>query len=55
MTIKQRELLLKIHEAVMKQSVSPPTTFSPHIGEVVKEGEYSPNTYPLPVPPSSKP
>ena len=55
MTLRQRDLLLKIHEAVIKQSTPPPTTFAPQTGEVPKPGEYSPNTYPLIVPPSTKP
>lgn len=55
MTLRQRDLLFKIHEAVMKQSTPPPTTFAPQTGEVEKPGEYSPNTYPMPLPPNVKP
>lgn len=45
-----RELLFKIHEAVIKMTKSPPTTYAPQTGDVEKPGEYSPNTYPLPLP-----
>ena len=54
MPAKERDLLLKIQEALRKASTPPPTTYAPQTGEVPKPEEYNPNAYPLPVPPSSK-
>jgi hypothetical protein len=49
MTIKERELLLKINRAVIKASQPPPTTFAPQTGNVTTQPEYQPALTPLPI------
>lgn len=50
MTIKQREILLRLNEQVKKLTENPPTTFSPNTGNTPKETQYNPASQPKPLP-----
>ncbi len=54
MTIKERTILLKLHEQVLKLTTNPPTTFSPQTGAVIPPVTYQPSVMPLPLPPTPK-
>lgn len=50
MPIKDRDLLFKIHQAVVKQATPPATTFAPQTGEVNKPEDLTPKYIPIPLP-----
>lgn len=54
MTIKERSILLKIHENVLKLTQPPATTFAPQTGQLPPKVEYVPPVVPLPLPPAPK-
>lgn len=54
MTIKERTLLLKIHEAVKAMTAAPFTTFAPQTGIVTPTPPLQPAVLPLPISPQVK-
>lgn len=54
MSMKEREILLKLHQQVLKLTQPPATTFAPSTGEIPQAPEYTPSSLPLPVNQSTK-
>jgi hypothetical protein len=55
MTIKEREILFKLHEAVKTLNQPPQTTNTALTGQVVEQLPYQSGTNPLPILSQSKP
>ena len=48
MTLQERTILFKIHEAVIKMTTAPLSTFTPQNGVVTPTPPYQPGSVPLP-------
>jgi hypothetical protein len=54
MTIRERNILLKLHSQVLKLTQNPPTTFSGTSGSVPAPTQYQAVSLPNPLPPLPK-
>lgn len=54
MTMKDKSLLLQIHDKVKKLTQQPPTTYSAYDGTTPQTPNYQPPASPQPLPPLTK-